>query len=893
MCFLNQWQASAIFFVLFLIPFSIFSQSKVFVGTVSNTNNEPLQNANIIAIALTDNHDSKYAIADYLGRFKLDLEKDVAYEISASYLGYDKVVLKIDSNTELKEYQFKLPQNNRSLDEIVIKFEYQPILVKKDTLIYDVKAFANGTERKMNEILEKLPGIEVSKQGIITVNGKGITKLLVDGKPFFGGGSKLAVENIPADALDKIEVIDDFNEVGFLKDVSDSNDLAMNVKLRKNKKNFIFGDIDVSKGSNKYYLLHTSLFYYKPKSNISFISDFNNIGKQTFSLADLIRFEGASNNTFSNRRPLNSLYSFTNDKIDFVENSSQFTALNFSKDINAKTDIDGYFLFSKSLTVSNSNTQNQYLQNTGIASEDIFRDNKRKFSLGMGNLKLNYSPIYNENWFYNLHYQSSYNDNIDSLNSTINQLTSVFNSLYEADNFQIKQSFEWNKKYNRINTSSFIVDHSYDYATPVKQWLTDTSFLAGLVPLQIDSFYNIQQVKKITNNNLDILFKKYWTLNSSNQITLNVGNSLYTSAILTSEVQLLSNNTLNDFTNKGFGNNIHYTLNDFFVGLDYKFRFGKWINKPGIYYHLYQLNTKQSGNNYHLKKTLFELQWKSQYEFNSAESLEFNYKLSNDFPTANQLADRFTLENYNTVYRGNALLTNEKYHSGTLSYNKINTYRGLLLFANLNYNKKIKTIRNEIEIEGINQFSTPVITDNAEKSIIVNSSISKKIHRLRFELNATLSWFSYFQNLNDVETKNSRDFQKLGFRISTASKKWPVIKTGYSKSFNKFYGIANSKFSSSIIYFDCTVNFLKSFSFKTDFQQTFNDQTFGQSSDYIDSNVSINYQKKNNPFRIEFSVQNYTANSSKIYNSFSDYLISNSTTFTLPRIFLLTVTYKL
>ena len=94
--------------------------------------------------------------------------------------------------------------------------------------------------------------------------------MLVEGKSFFGGGSKLAVENIPADALDKIEVIDHFNQVGFMKKVSDSDELAMNVKLKKDKKKFIFGDIEAGAeiaNDNGYYLAHAGLFYYSPKTN--------------------------------------------------------------------------------------------------------------------------------------------------------------------------------------------------------------------------------------------------------------------------------------------------------------------------------------------------------------------------------------------------------------------------------------------------------------------------------------------------------------------------------------------------------------------------------------------------------------------------------------------------
>ena len=94
---------------------------------------------------------------------------------------------------------------------------------------------------------------------------------MVEGKSFFGGGSKLAVENIPADALDKIEVIDHFNKVGFLKEVSDSDELAMNVKLKEEKKKFVFGDVEAGAevaNDNGFHLLQSEnqcQFYWRCK----------------------------------------------------------------------------------------------------------------------------------------------------------------------------------------------------------------------------------------------------------------------------------------------------------------------------------------------------------------------------------------------------------------------------------------------------------------------------------------------------------------------------------------------------------------------------------------------------------------------------------------------------
>lgn len=884
-------------FLLILILFPFLSFSQTLTGVVQDSIGNPLQNANVIAKPLVENAGLKFSIADHLGRYKLEIEKDTPYEVKVSYLGFKEETLQLPANFTIREHIFKLKETGQELKEIVINYEYKPVIVKKDTLIYDVKAFANGNERKMKEVLEKMPGVEVSKDGSVTVQGKKVTKMLVEGKSFFGGGTKLAVENIPADALDKVEVIDNFNEVGFLKQVSDSEDLAMNVKLKEDKKKFIFGDVEAGAevaNDNGFYLGHAGLFYYAPKTNISYIGDINNIGKRTFSFEDMMRFQGGVSSFISGRKSLTNLYNFASDNTDVVENKSQFSALNFRQEINSKLDIEGFGIFSKLFTASLSESQNEYLQNSAFTFEDKTSTTQNKALLGIGNVKLNFSPTNQSKWFYNGQFQASSNDITNQILSVRDGDQNNFQNIQNADNSQWKQFLEWHKQFkNKNHTTTFVVNHSFENNKPQNTWLTDTEFLAGLIPLQNDSEYNIQQVKKVKNNSVDALFKHYWILNNFNHLYTNIGNNFGTTQLTISEKQFLNDGSVNDFATNGFGNDLDYVLNDFYVGFEYKFKIGKWINKPALYTHFYHLKTKQITSDYSLNRTYFEPQFNSEYEFNQSESLKFNYKLSNDFPDATRLLERYTLQSYNSVYRGNTLLKNERFHSASLRYTKSSMYRGLMLFSNASFNKKIKTIRNVIELDGINQFSTPILTDNPETNWRVNANISKKIYRFRLQFTTNLSWFNYIQTLNGTTTSNDRNNQSFGLKLRTATKKWPSASIGYNKDFSQFSGLTKSNFTNDRISFDVDIDFFKNFNFKTDYEVTFNQNSNNQNNRFAIANAFLSYQKKNNPFRFELSVQNYLNNGTKINNSFSDFLISNNTTYILPRIVMLSISYKL
>ena len=882
-------------FLLFFFNFCI-SQTRTVTGVISDTINNPLEGANIIANPFEANQQLKFAIADNKGRYRLELESSLKYEVTVSYIGYKEEVLIVESDPKAIAHNFKLKSTNKQLKEIIIKHEYKPIIITKDTLTFDVKSFANGNERKMKEILEKLPGVEVDKKGNVTVQGKKVTKMLVEGKSFFGGGSKLAVENIPADALDKIEVIDHFNEVGFMKEVSDSEDLAMNVKLKETKKKFIFGDVEAGAevaNDNNYYLAHAGLFYYSPKTNISYIGDSNNIGKSTFTFQDLMRFDGGVSSFLLGRKSLTNLYSFANDNTDVLLNKSQFSAVNFSIGISSKLSVSGYAIFSKVLTATQVEQKNEYLQNTLTTFENKSQNNKSKSLLGIGNIKLDYSSSVKEKLYYNGQFHSSNNDLKSMLNSVTNNDSSLFETINNADNISLKQYIEWHKKYNQNYTTTFVINQAYEKSTPQNEWFTTQPFLAGFIPVQIDSNYNIEQIKKVKNNSVDALFKNYWIINNFNHLYAIIGNNFETSHFETSEKQILTNGAVNDFGNNGFGNNVRYKLNDAYIGLEYKFKIGKLTTKPSIYFHVYNLNTNQSNEIYTVSKTLFQPQLNSEYEFNKSESLNCTYKLSNTFPEVSQLANQFTLQSYNSVFKGNALLQNERYHTASFRYSKINMYRGITINTNGSFNRKIKTTRNQIEISGINQFNTPVLTDNPETTWGLNGYVSKRVYRFNLKLNTNFQWFNYIQNLNNIITANDRNSQSVGASFKTAYKKYPDFTIGYIKRYNQLSGITKSRYQTDEFNSSFEIKFLKSWTYRIEYENLKNTTSNNQTNFYEIANTSLRYKKKNSPLTFELFANNLLDNKVKNNNSFSDFIISEQATYVLPRILMLSLSYKL
>ena len=184
---------------------------------------------------------------------------------------------------------FFLESEAAQLDGVELVYE-MPVTVRGDTIVYNADSFNRGDEKKLGDVLKNLPGLEINDDGEIQVEGKTVQKVMVEGKDFFDGDSKLATKNIPANAVDKVEVLRNFSEVGQMRGVTNNQDnVAINIKLKEGKKNFWFGDVTLGAGNSSddgLYLFQPKLFYYTPKYTINVIGDVNNIGDKTCATDD-------------------------------------------------------------------------------------------------------------------------------------------------------------------------------------------------------------------------------------------------------------------------------------------------------------------------------------------------------------------------------------------------------------------------------------------------------------------------------------------------------------------------------------------------------------------------------------------------------------------------------
>ncbi|MDC3210900.1 carboxypeptidase regulatory-like domain-containing protein, partial [Saprospiraceae bacterium] len=233
----------------FLLQLSLgsFAQKVNIQGFLSDTLSDPLISATVVLLNPQDSTMEYFAITSVSGKFNIQGVKPGKYIFQASYLGYESIFNPIDltsSSEVLQMGNLMLKAEQKMLGEVTVEGERIPILIKKDTVEYNAGSFQVKPNAAVEDLLKKLPGVEVSKDGSIKAHGEAVKSIMIDGKEFFGNDPKIASQNLPADAIDKVQVFDKKSEMADFTGVDDGvTNKTINLKLKDGKKKGYFGNV--------------------------------------------------------------------------------------------------------------------------------------------------------------------------------------------------------------------------------------------------------------------------------------------------------------------------------------------------------------------------------------------------------------------------------------------------------------------------------------------------------------------------------------------------------------------------------------------------------------------------------------------------------------------------
>ena len=530
------------------------------VSGIIKSSNENLIGANIIAKPLTKGARFSYTVVNDKGTYKLNLTKNAAYKITVSFIGY--ITLKEDVLVGDKPItkNFTLKEDPNELEEVVINYK-EPIKVTKDTTTYRVDAFVNGKERKLRQVLKKLPGVEVDRKGNVMVKGKTVTTLLVENKKFFTGNTKLAVNNIPADVIDEIQVIDDYHESDLLKGLETSDEVALNINLKEDKKKFAFGDIEVGAGVKERYAIHPTLFKYSTKTNYNFIGDFNNVGEKSFSMRDYIDYQGGFD-----LNSLGEIYDSPIVKLLRSKNNNQnkhlFGGFNLQLTSNKKNDWNAFVIAIKNDEGSEENNYRNYLIDATEETRSTF-ENRNQNTL-LGTIQLNSKPNKDVRIkFENKVEMSSADKNSDTESNFITENLN-YNSTGKVKNIVLKSNFKIEKAFSINHTSQAKINISFSKDEENKHWLSEQNIFSNNLPInQAEKNILIKQKAVLNDYQLKTLLRHFWIVNPTNHVYFGVKNELFFNTDTSNLGQLLGSGQLenfNDFDNENSNKEVYSTF---------------------------------------------------------------------------------------------------------------------------------------------------------------------------------------------------------------------------------------------------------------------------------------------------------------------------------------------
>jgi hypothetical protein len=873
------------YLVLLLLTTVSFSQNIRFDGVILDSNKNPLEMANVMAMNSDTKTMDSYAITNDKGKFVLNLKPNTHYSIKLSYLGMKNKEIAMTTSGQNMTESIVMDSGGIELEGVEIVRE-MPVSIKGDTIVYNADSFKSGTERKLEDVLKKLPGVEVNADGEIEVEGKKVTKLMVEGKDFFDGDTKLGVKNIPADAIDKIQVLRNFNENSILKGVENNQDnVAMNIKLKSGKKNFWFGDMTAGIGVglvDSRYIVNPKLFYYSPKYSINVISNFNNIGELPLTIQDYNKLTGgfrgmmskggSSFNISSNDLGISLL---RNNRAKEIE--TQFGAANFSYNVNKAWNLSGFGIISSSITDLETLSQTNILEPNSSeiqSTENREELSHQKSNLGMFKLSSSYKPSTDFQFDYDVLTKLSKQEEDAPLlrESIVNNTstTEIINTAKEQKPISVNQNLSLFYTLNEKNIFAFEMQHLYQQEDPFYNAnLKSQPFnLVGYIPGQDRN--DITQNRFVTTSKLDAKVDYFYMFTPKSNINITLGNTYSYQNFDSGIYQILDNQAVNNLDNPVNINDVNYNFNDVFLGLHYKILTGKFTFTPGVSVHSYNMTNQQLGTGFNQNFSRFLPDLLAVYQIKKSETLTYNFSYTNSFTDINQLSEGVVFSNYNSLRKGSRTLENATALQHSLRYFKYNMFNLENITAFLTYSKRIDAVKTKAFYDGVNQSSVPYNSDFADETVSGSGSYGRSfLKNYKASLAANINW-SLFNNIqNNVLSAKESFTQSYTIKGGTNYKELPNLEIGYNAVINNY--------DSSVFYTDkpfarLDYYFLDSFSFVTEYEfyHYYNtEKTVDNKYDFL--NASLIFQKKGSKLEYKLSGTNLLNTKSINDDSFSQF----------------------
>lgn len=675
-----------------------------------------IADATITVLVKKDSSLFTFSMTDDAGRFYLDNIPPGEYRLLITHIGYHNSNKKFVINENAENIDLgNVVMNDRTkmLEEVLVTNEAPPVTLIGDTVQYNAGSFKTQPNASVEQLLKKLPGVEVAKDGTVKAQGQTVNKVLVDGKEFFGNDPKMATKNLPADAIDKVQVYDKLSDQAQMTGFDDGNsEKTINLKLKKDKKKGAFGKISGGAGTDERFEGRFNVNSFKGARQMSAIGMANNTNGEGFSFMDMMSFTGELKRMMGGRNGninINITADDPNAALSGTNNQGIRTiwggGLNYNNIIGSKIDFTSNYFYNHYNPKTQSQLQRQYIlpdssyfYNQNSVSDNI--NNSHRLNLGFDYVidsfhSIKISP--------SLGYQQTKNNSLSNYQQ-LGQDRSLSNSGFNhsiANNtaYNFRNDLLFRKKFRRRGRT-----FSLSFQT------TLNSSDGGGSLESVNEFFGrsgrgsrIDSINQLMTNQDDLrgytaravytepIFKRSlleFSAGTSNNKSMsdkitydyNKGNGKY--------------DQLNDSLTNEFENTYGYTN----AGLRLRTQKKKYNYALGVSWQRAELEGKITTG---LKDSVITKSFTNllptarfQYNFSRYKNLTVNYRAFTNQPSISQLQPVPDISNALNIKEGNPDLEQEFTHNVQINYMGVNPFKNKNLFAFFNLNRTDNKIVN-------------------------------------------------------------------------------------------------------------------------------------------------------------------------------------------------------
>ena len=761
---------------LLLISYVGFAQNLTIQGSLKDSiANRALNSATVSLVYAKDSSLVSFSRTNEAGVFNFKNVAPGSYLISVSYVGYIPKWVPVLTGTEKTVEMGLIYMNDvNTMSTVTVNARRPPVVINGDSVEFNSENFKTAPNAVVEDLLKKMPGMEVDKAGGITVNGKKVTKVFVNGKEFFTGDPMMATKNLPADAVDKIQVYDRKSDQAMFTGLDDgSEETAINLKLKKDRNKSTFGKLNAGAGTPSVFDAQGNVNVINNEEQFSAIGGANNTNRQNFSGRNIVNFSGGgggrpgagggvsvnfsggSGETDANAQGIAETYSIGGNYSNLLNDKK--TEFNANLSISDVERNNNSFSKTQNLTpgnafnrISNSNSiAGNKQQNFGSTIDHKVSDNfSFRFTPSLG---LQQTTNYSEDS------TQTYLTNGNLLNSNATIASSASDAVNAASTLLLRKKFA-----KKGRTISSTITQSFNRSNSTgNQFTEQLSYLNN--KLTNDSILDQQNTRKGENSSysanliyMEPLGKKS-LLEFNTYLSKSIGSSsrrIFDRNNATDRYDLLNTRLTNEF-------NSEYTYSG--GGMSYRANQKKYNFSTGVSLQRAVLDGENISAKTKLSQSFQDILPNAtfRYNFSQTKNLNLDYRTSTNQPSITQLQPVLDQSNINRQSIGNPDLKRSYVHNLNIRFFSSKILAGKSFFSTLNASTTNNSIVNyDSVLPNRTILTRPVNVNGAYRingSMNYGFGIKKLKSRLSFGLNAGLNNNISYANgvLNTIVTKST------------------------------------------------------------------------------------------------------------------------------------------